>query len=304
MLTLVLLILVIVLFIDNEKLRKEIAELRSRLSSNFSSSNKKTSKRNFCPKCGKRLENKDKCIECGYTFGEKITDVQPEKKSTPTLKRNYCPKCGKKLKNEYKYDSCGFEFGMKIKPKEEVSPEEKKNNAILITGSVLIILSAIIFLTTTWNTSANYLKTLVLVFMFIVFFTTSKIADNIFHLKKTSKAFLNIALSYIPILFFSISLFGLFGDYLSFNGEGRNVYLSISALITSIIYYINSSNWNNKFLTSGFYLFLGIFVLCFIRIFTDNPSDLISGLFAFDLILVSFLPKIIKTNKKNNENTG
>ena len=271
MITLVLFILLIIAFNDNNNLRKEIEEL-------------------------KKLSSVSSSIE------------PPVEEETTEVKRNYCPRCGEKLTNDTKCDSCGFVFGEKItpiiKPNKKKNPEEQKNNAILITGSILIILSAIIFLTTTWNTSENYLKTLVLVFMFVVFFATSKIADNVFHLKKTSKAFLNIALSYIPILFFSISLFGLFGNYFSINGEGNSIYFSIISFITALIYYQYSSKDDDKYLTYGSYFFQMLFSLFLVKIFTKNVSLLISGLIIYNLIINLLIPKIIKTNDKINNNIG
>lgn len=60
-----------------------------------------------------------------------------------------------------------------------------KNTAILITGAILIVLSAIVFLTSTWNVIPNILKTMVLVLLAFVFAGASKIAKTKLKLEKT-----------------------------------------------------------------------------------------------------------------------
>lgn len=118
-----------------------------------------------------------------------------------------------------------------------INIDELKNNAILITGSVFIVLAAIIFLTSTWNIIPNIIKTIILVALVAVFLGASKIAKDIFNLKQTSRAFYYIAMAYIPICLVSISVFRLFGNYLSIFGSGRYIYLFISSLVISFIYY-------------------------------------------------------------------
>ena len=56
-----------------------------------------------------------------------------------------------------------------VKEKKKVNPNEQKNTSILITGALLIILSAIIFLMSTWNAIPNLLKTLVIILLVGIF---------------------------------------------------------------------------------------------------------------------------------------
>ena len=121
---------------------------------------------------------------------------------------------------------------------EDNNIDDLKNNAILITGSIFIVLAAIIFLTSTWSIIPNIIKTIILVALVAVFLGASKIAKNIFNLKQTSRAFYYIGMAYIPICLVSISVFKLFGNYLSLFGRGRYIYLFISSFITSFVYYV------------------------------------------------------------------
>lgn len=121
--------------------------------------------------------------------------------------------------------------------KKEIDKETLKNNLILITGSIFIILAAIIFLTSTWNIVPNVVKTITLVLLIGVFLGASHIAKKIFRLEETSRTFFNIGMSYIPIAMFSITLFGLLGDYLSISGAGVNIYFSICIILLSLMYF-------------------------------------------------------------------
>ena len=124
------------------------------------------------------------------------------------------------------------------KKKTPKNTEGIKNKFILMTGAILIVLAAIVFLTSTWETIPNVIKTTVILLLAGVFLGASKIAKDVFKLEETANTFLYIALAYIPISLFSISIFGLLGDYLSIYGAGKNLYFFICSGILSVIYYM------------------------------------------------------------------
>lgn len=256
----------------------------------------------------------------------KNQSVQKEEKKEQKIEEkvnNFCPECGSKLKDgTIRFcSSCGFDLINKIRKNNSTITEKKletsneikpvpviktprdekeiKNNLILITGAVLIILSAILFLATTWDTSTSYLKTLILVLMFIVFFSTSKIAEKVFKLEDTARVFYYIAISYIPILLFSVSLFGLIGDYFSINGEGKYIFLATSSLVVSLIYYVSSTKKNSKFLNVGSYLFEVLTVIVTTLIFTNKFNIIIISLLVYNCFISYLLPKIINLYNEN-----
>ena len=137
------------------------------------------------------------------------------------------------------------------KLKRERQERETKNTTILITGAILIVLAAIVFLMSTWNTVSNIIKTVVLVLLIGVFLGASKIAKEKFKLEKASNTFFYLAMAYIPICLTSCSIFGLFGRFLSIYGEGRYTYLAMSMLFTAGIYYLNYKKRNSNALLVG-----------------------------------------------------
>ena len=112
-----------------------------------------------------------------------------------------------------------------------------KNSNILTTGAALIVLAAIVFLTSTWGIISNSLKTIILVLVMFVFLSASKLAKDKFKLQKTSETFFNISMAYLPICLISISAFGLLGEYFSLYGKGKFIYLFLSALGLAVLYY-------------------------------------------------------------------
>ena len=186
--------------------------------------------------------------------------------------------------------------------KEKRNEIEIKNNAILITGSILIIVSAILFLTTTWNTSANSIKTLILFLMFIVFLATSKIARDYLKLEETSKVFYNIAFSYIPIMLFSISLFGLFGSYFAINGPGKYIFFALSSFFIAFAYYISSFYHENKILNVGSYIFQVLFVIFLVVNYTNNYNIIFISLLIYNIFIATVFTKVTNVIYKKIHN--
>jgi len=173
-----------------------------------------------------------------------------------------------------------------VKAKEVISDIEKKNIAILITGALFIILAAIVFLTSTWYTIPNVLKTVVLVLLSMVFLSGSYIAKEKFKLEKTSQTFFYIAMAYIPICLFSISVFSLLGDYLSITGEGKYIYLTIATLFISGLYYYIYITKKNVYLLRGSIISQMLCVVLFSLIFADSLVLVGINLLLYNVVLI------------------
>ena len=148
----------------------------------------------------------------------KIVDLQRKlnEQKNENNSNNYCPQCGFDLKStQYQASNANYNQSFipvqnqipiipetPAKPKKEMSEKEIKNSTILTVGAILVIVSAIVFLTSTWNTSLDIVKTLIIFFMFLVFLGSSVIADKYLNIKETAKVFLYIALSYVSIIAF------------------------------------------------------------------------------------------------------
>ena len=241
---------------ENDILKQQLKNL------NISSHNKMK----FCPHCGKSLINDP-------------TDTIKERKNENKeiiIKGDTKEDSNKKI-NQPIID--------KIPPKKVTyNDTEIKNSIILIIGAVLIVLSAIIFLSSTWDTALDIEKTLIITAMFFVFIASSNIADKKLKVKKTSRIFLYIAYSYLPLVFLSFSLFNIIGNYLSFYGPGKYIYLALSSIILSIIYYNNMKKDNDIFFAIGGIIFQVLSISFSIAHISPNFNSLLLGISTFSLI--------------------
>ena len=170
----------------------------------------------------------------------------------------------------------------KSKPKND---ENVKNKYILMTGAILIVLAAIVFLTSTWYTIPNIVKTCVIVLLAGVFFGASNIAKNVFKLKETSNTFFYIALAYLPIALFSISLFGFFGDYLSITGDGKYIYYACSTIFLAIVYFVIGDKRNNKVLFNCSMVMQLLFAMFFALCISEKFSSVLLGILIYNIVL-------------------
>ena len=217
------------------------------------------------------------CPKCGFNFNGKTI--------------NFCPKCG----HSFITNVVNQEYYKKEEiKKEKPTDKEIKNSSILIVGSLLVVFASIIFLTSTWNVIHNIVKTGVLIFMLAMFLAMSYISDKKFNLKLTSKTFYYIALAYIPIVLFSISLFSLFGNYLSLYGEGKYIYLTLSNILVSVIYYLNAKKIKSRLIFIFSILFQILSVIFFVLIFNNDFYIVLFGLLIYSILLVAL--KLLNVN--------
>ncbi len=249
--------------IENENLKRGNEKLKESNGAHLS----------FCPKCGTDLRN--------YVIPTNIQVKKYNNQLNVPVTNQPLPTKDKKVKEQL----------------VSLTKEEQKNNLILITGAILIVLSVIIFLGTTWVSTGNITKTVVILFMLVVFYFLSKISDKVFHLHQTSQAFFYIALCYVPISLLSISLFGLFGHYLSIYGSGKFLYFSISSLIVTLLYYIEYKQRPTLFLRILLELFAYITII-FISFFFQISTPLYYVI-SFTYIIIR---EYIATKKKEISN--
>ena len=177
----------------------------------------------YCPKCGKKLSDNI----------------------------NFCSKCGNKIKKEItKTDN----FKEKSKKKMTI---EKKENILLIVGTILVIIASIIFAFATWNEMTNIFKLLFLTIESLLFIALSVFSKKVNN-KMPYKFLWFIGITFIPILFYLIGYHQMLGNYLSYDGNGMYVYLALSSSICTGLYFISY-----KFLNSSFFEYISFVIAYF-----------------------------------------
>lgn len=236
MFTLVLIILVVLLIVENDKKNKQITELYKEL-------------------------------------------CKVKKQSNPQSNQNRVKEITKKEEKQIIQTTQTQKKEITHKNKQDIS-----NTLILIVGSVLIILAAIAFLLTTWNFTNNLIKTITISLMLLIFKGIEHISKDKLKLPKTAKAFRYISLAYFPIVLLSVSFFSLLGHYLSLYGEGRNIYLTITTIITTVVYYKDYKKEKDIVTEIASIIFSCISIISLVTIFSKNISIIITSLLLYSIL--------------------
>lgn len=161
-------------------------------------------------------------------------------------------------------------------PKENSNNSNKKENkpinkmkVLLQLGTLLISISGILFATTNWDTISSSTKVLFLLFAALFFYAMSYLADKKFNLADLSNTYFVLSITFLFITTISISYFELLGKWLSYNGMGKNLLISINFIEAAFISTIISNKVNSKGLMYITYTSLYIatyFILTFLNI--------------------------------------
>ena len=178
--------------------------------------------------------------------------------------------------------------------KEEIS--ERNITYILNIGVVLILLSGLIFGTTTWEIMNNAGKVVLLCSASAVLFIVSIIAKAVLKIPKSSSAFWILGSLLFPISLLSIGYFRLFGDYLSFFGEGRYQFGLICALLCLPLYIWSACRSESR--TFSWITLVNITLIFVFSVLSFHPANVLFSLLLLGynllLLIASFMIKNTK----------
>lgn len=162
-------------------------------------------------------------------------------------------------------------------------------NIVLITGTLLVILSGIVFAATTWQALPDILKTITLFSFSAVFFAVSSLAERKLNLTKTGTAFFTLGSFFLPITIFAAGILGLFGEWFSLYGEGRFLLMSVSFLAFSWLALKGSSDYKNPAFAWGSLASFSAGVVLLLRQITGESDVfvLLAAVWGFGVIILS-----------------
>lgn len=149
------------------------------------------------------------CMNCNLDYNNQVS---------------YCTNCGCKLRKKTNY-----------------------NNYILFFGVLLIIISSIAFGLFNWNIMNDNMKILFIFIEFLISFLIKYFYKN--KNKKIFNTFDIISIIFIPLLLNMFLKYKLINTIISDNDYLMYIYLSISYLLTTIIFFISSKIYSNKLST-------------------------------------------------------
>ena len=146
-------------------------------------------------------------------------------------------------------------------PEDEISSETKRIDILLKIGLAMILISGILFATSSWETIPDIIKVLGILLIGGIFLGLSKFSEEKLNIEKTTKAYYILGMAFILFTWISIGVFGIFTDWFSYFGAGKNlVYLLTFILLAGLLYLIN------KKYPSKEYEYFGI-ISCYLSIY-------------------------------------
>lgn len=171
-----------------------------------------------------------------------------------------------------------------------IPPEAKRIDILLKLGVALVILSGVIFATSSWNAISSFTKTLFILLLGVLFALLSKFFKEKVKIKSSEVTYDILSKTFILCSIISIGFLGTFGDWLSFTGEGSELSYALITICASIILYISKKKYENKPLCEFAYSLLLITLVLVLSQFEVNI-----------FIIMSVLSLIILLFSKNND---
>lgn len=172
-----------------------------------------------------------------------------------------------------------------------VTEEEKKNRkilSILNIGTLMVILSGFVFVTTSEGDFSDYVKTLFLIlgsilFGFLYFFTQK-------HLKMalSSRVYYLISIVFLGFTYYSIGNYELLGNYFSIYGEGSNLFLMTNFIVDMLLCILLYKKYEKRFIIYGVYTFSILALLNLMNYFNLEEYFIIS-IFTLFVSLLHFI---------------
>ncbi|MGN1089371.1 MAG: hypothetical protein ACI4Q6_03120, partial [Huintestinicola sp.] len=184
-------------------------------------------------------------------------------------------------------------------PQPATPAAEKKNgistiNIVLILGSLFVTLAGFIFAVAAWGVSNTFFKTVILVSFSAVFFGVSAFTERKLKLEATGKVFFTLGSVFLPAAVAAAGALGLFGEYLSFDGDGKLLVLTMMSAILSLCFFIGANRYDSKHFAGvayGALSFAAVFLIMFA--FPEKaPAALALSLYSIAALLLE--PVIVK----------
>lgn len=183
-------------------------------------------------------------------------------------------------------------------------PENKVSsiNILMIVGTILVIIAALVFATTNWYIIPNHFKVAIIFSFSLIFFICSYISKRKLKLKKTEILFYTLGSIFLPITIIAAGYYKVFGSWFSLFGNGNNLFIAIIFISLSAVCIKSCLDYKNKaFLWCGLISF-SISIIFAVKQFFKT-SELISlslAIFSIALLLLSIPVSKIKSTKIEN----
>lgn len=179
-------------------------------------------------------------------------------------------------------------------PKEKISDEARKIDILLKIGVFLVILSGVIFSTSSTGPVIDLFKPFFILILSGLFYCLSHVFKTKVKIKKSENTY--YVLSQIFIIFFAVALgyFKTLGEFLSFDGEGEKLVYSFIVLLSSLI----GRNLGKKYEKDELYVIS--YLLIYVSLMFTLLYFEVSGILIASILLILSIIGFFKISKDNS----
>lgn len=171
--------------------------------------------------------------------------------------------------------------------------EEKSSSKVLLNiGVTFILLSSIIFATTSWDVASGGLKVIILALETLLFFGLGLLLKYILKVNKSGNALIFTACFMLFAVMLSIGYFNILGKSFSLNGPNKFLFLACSCFLESGILYLRKLFKKDATIVFPI-LFLFVGIMFVFKMFTDDIAIYL-GISLLLLVINIFKNKIFK----------
>ncbi|MHC0037073.1 hypothetical protein [Pseudoneobacillus sp. C159] len=187
-----------------------------------------------------------------------------------------------------------------VKVKKERTPDETRERNItwlLNLGVIMLLIGGLFVATSNWESMSAMMKSGSIAGVSFLFYGFAFLAKRILKIEKTAFAFIVLGSLFLPIFVLSLGWFGLLGDYLAINGEGRYFLGVLGAILPLIVYLYFAKSLNSRLFVWFTYISLTIGVAFLFSGF-DFPIDYFYlGMVLYNALLVFGFLSFKKQNR-------
>lgn len=132
-------------------------------------------------------------------------------------------------------------------PKKE-NQESRKIDNLLKLGVLMVVISGILFATTSWRIITDNIKVSTLVLFASLFLILSIFTERKLKLYKTSFMYWILSITFYTLSIIAIQYFGIFGSFLTYSGSGSKLAYFITYLIIGLFTYISHIKYSKNYL--------------------------------------------------------
>ena len=168
--------------------------------------------------------------------------------------------------------------------------EQKRLRNLLALGTGLILLSGVIFATSSWNTLSGLGKIIALGIASIVFFFISNLSETKFKLKASSVTYYILANCFFIVMFLAIGYFELFGTWFSLNGDGGYLYVSFLWLLSFGLISLAYQKYGYKNLLYVAYITIFMFIISLLEFLEAGNGIILAvmiGIYSVGVVIKS-----------------